>query len=107
MTQEKLAEILAELHQYIEEVYGERLVQIILYGSQARGDAKPDSDIDILIVLQDPVDFVAEVKRTNHFIATLCLENNVVIASAFVGKERFQQENSGFFRNVRREGIVI
>ena len=48
---EKLSEILAELRHYLEAFYSDRLVQIILYGSQARGDAQPDSDIDVLNVL--------------------------------------------------------
>ena len=52
---ENLPEILAELRHYFNDLYGDRLVQLILYGSQARGDAKPDSDIDILVVLNEPV----------------------------------------------------
>lgn len=104
---ENLSEILAELHHYLEALYGDRLVQIILYGSQARGDAQPDSDIDVLIVLQEPVDFVAEVENTSHFVTGLCLKHNVLISSAFVGTERFQHEKGGFFRNVRREGVPV
>lgn len=42
MMNEKLTAILAELRQYLEALYGERLVQIVLYGSQARGDARSD-----------------------------------------------------------------
>lgn len=43
--------------QYVEEVkkiYGEQLKSVILYGSYARGDFEPDSDIDIMILVDLP-----------------------------------------------------
>ncbi|KYC42398.1 nucleotidyltransferase [Scytonema hofmannii PCC 7110] len=104
---EKLSKILTELRSYLETLYHERLVQIILYGSQARGDARPDSDIDVLIVLREPVDFAAEIERASYFLTELCLKYNVLVTCAFVESERFQHENGGFFRNVRREGIAV
>lgn len=104
---EKLTAILAEFRHYLEALYGERLVQIVLYGSQARGDARPGSDIDVLIVLKQPVNSSAEIERTSEFTSNLCLEHNVVISRTFVSAEQFQYENGGFFRNVRREGIAI
>jgi uncharacterized protein len=44
-----------EFVRQVRERYNERVVKIALFGSRARGDAHEDSDIDILIVLQDPV----------------------------------------------------
>ncbi|HAC65162.1 MAG TPA: nucleotidyltransferase, partial [Cyanothece sp. UBA12306] len=45
---EKLQTILTQLKLQLETYYGDHLQRLILFGSQARGDAGPDSDIDIL-----------------------------------------------------------
>lgn len=47
--------IMKELRRRLEAIYGERLMRLSLYGSQARGDSVPGSDIDVLVVLQGPV----------------------------------------------------
>jgi Predicted nucleotidyltransferases len=44
--------ILAQLKRELKNHYGDRLKQLIMFGSQARGDAHPDSDIDVLVVLK-------------------------------------------------------
>lgn len=98
---------MAELRRYFEALYSERLVQLILYGSQARGDAKPDSDIDVLVVLNEPVDAWKEIDYTSEFISALCLKHDVVISRNFVSFARLEQENSPFFINIRREGVAI
>lgn len=102
-----LEKILVELQNSLEQIYRDRLVNIILYGSQARGDARPDSDIDVLVVLQDPVDFTTEIERSSYAISALCLKYEILISCAFIGKERFNRQQGGFLRNVRREGILL
>ena len=52
---EKLKAILAALRSHFEEIYGDRLVKMVLFGSQARGEADADSDIDVLVVLKGEV----------------------------------------------------
>ncbi|MBC6424581.1 MAG: nucleotidyltransferase domain-containing protein [Hormoscilla sp. SP12CHS1] len=49
---DRMKTILTKIDRGLVKIYGERLDKIILYGFQARGDARLDSDIDILIVLK-------------------------------------------------------
>ena len=104
---EILTAVLDQLRAGLEALYGPRLVHIILYGSQARDDALPDSDVDILVVLQGPVDPGAEISRTGHLTASLSLQYNVVISCAFIAEERFRSEHSPFLLNVHREGVPV
>jgi predicted nucleotidyltransferase len=56
MKHQQLDYIVKELRDRMTETYRDRLIALILFGSQARGDANPDSDIDILVVLKDDID---------------------------------------------------
>jgi predicted nucleotidyltransferase len=102
-----LPDILGELRRALEVLYGERLVTLVLYGSQARGDMTPDSDIDVLVVLEGDVNPGDEIARTGPPVAALCLEHNVVISCLFMSAERFYNEQSPLLLNVRREGVRI
>lgn len=103
----KIKVILNELRHIFEELYGERLVQMLLYGSRARGDATTFSDIDVLVVLKGPVSPCEEISRTIDQVADISLRYNVVVACVFVSDEQFVQERSPLLLNVRSEGIAI
>lgn len=107
MTKQQLQAILSKTRQGLEQIYGPRLEQIILYGSQARGDARHDSDIDILILLKEPFNYFEESQKISYLIADICLENTVVISCMFATIQKYQEYESGLFRNIRREGVVI
>jgi predicted nucleotidyltransferase len=105
MTQKKLARILKELREGLSKLLGEHLEAVYLYGSQARGDARPDSDIDVLVVLRGEFDFSEMHNRTIDLVAALSLENDAVITCVFVTKAQYEHEVSPFLLNVRREAI--
>ena len=103
----ELKTILNQLQFQLKKHYGQKLFQLVLFGSQARGDARPDSDIDILIVLNGTVNPGEEIKQTGKIIADLSLENNVVISRLFIDKEQFMNNSGPLLRNIRKEGITL
>lgn len=104
---EKLKAILAELRSRFEEIYGDRLVKMVLFGSQARGDANEGSDIDVLVVLKEQVNPGEEIKRTSHISAELSLQYDEVISCLFMDEHRFIYRNGPLLRNIRKEGILL
>ncbi|MFZ1398762.1 MAG: nucleotidyltransferase domain-containing protein [Candidatus Promineifilaceae bacterium] len=107
LSSHKLNTILAELRSQLEALYGNRLVHLVLYGSQARGDALPGSDVDVLVVLAGPVDPATEIERVSPITAVLSLEHDIVISCVYISEERYIQENSPLLLNIRREGIAV
>lgn len=104
---DRLRFILAELHRHFEALYGDRLAQMILFGSQARGDAEPGSDIDILVVLNGPVQPGTEIARTGQIITNLSLRFDEVISCVFMDADRFAHRAGPLIRNIRKEGVAI
>ncbi|MBI5093894.1 MAG: nucleotidyltransferase domain-containing protein [Candidatus Hydrogenedentes bacterium] len=81
--------------------------KLVLFGSYARGEAEPDSDIDVMVALRDPVDVHEEILRSEHIVAALSLEFDTVLSCAFVSTSRFDAEQSPLLINVRHEGVAI
>jgi predicted nucleotidyltransferase len=102
----QLQTILSELRERLERLYGPRLLKLVLYGSQARGDAEEGSDIDVLVVLEGPVRPGQEIARTEFEVADVSLAHNAVVACMFVSDEQFEREQSPLLINVRREGVA-
>ena len=98
---------LKELQDYLAKIYGERLRGVYLYGSYARGDFRPDSDIDVLIVLEGMTNPSQEIDRIGDGVADICLNHNVLIGTFPVPEEWLQERKSPLFENVRREGIRL
>ena len=107
MPESQVADILRTLRREFSRALGDQLESMILFGSQARGQARPESDIDVLVVVRDDSDYGDLMRRTSPIVSALSLEYDVVISRAFVARERFERERSPFLLNVRREGVII
>lgn len=107
MSRPQLGKILKALRREFSLVLGEQFEAMLLFGSQARGKAHPDSDIDVLVVVRGPFDYGDLIKRTSPIVSSLSLQHDVVISRVFVSTEQFEHEQSPFLLNVRREGVAV
>lgn len=97
--------ILEEIRPIVESLHGERLAKLILYGSQARGDARLGSDIDVLLVMDGEFDEADAFRQTKD--ATI---RQTVLASIqwhIVSESHFAAGNDALYRNIWREGIAV
>ncbi len=99
--------IIQELGRVLRAVYGDRERGIVLYGSRARGDASPDSDYDVLIVLDDFGSADRELQRIDEPVSDLCLRHEVVIACQVVKERDYQRAQTPLLMNARREGVQL
>jgi len=99
--------VLEVLHAELGRLLGSRLDRLVLYGSRARGDARADSDIDVLVVVRGDCNYADLIRRTSPIVSSLSLKNDVVISRAFVSRDSYEQAQTPFLMNVRREGIPL
>lgn len=96
--------VLENLHSRLATLYGERLRSLHLFGSYARGDATSESDVDVLVVLDEIPGYMAEVRRTGAIVSDLSLAHEVTITPVFVAEYQWEAGDTPFLRNVREEG---
>ena len=107
MSEENLAIILKKLNRALKRLLGERLEAVYLYGSHARGDARPDSDIDVLVVVKGDFNYFDMVQKVSRHTAKLSLEYETVISCVYVTQEDYEHRRTPLLLNVRREGVAV
>lgn len=103
----------AALHDFVGRIrfaLGPQLVEARLFGSVARGEAKPDSDIDVLVVVQPH----AERRRLEHQVIDIAfdvnLAHNVYISPRVVTPDILEHpvwRETHFVRTLKRESLLL
>lgn len=101
------SEIVQKCKEVLARQYGERLKGVILYGSMARGDNTTSSDIDLLVLLDQPLDYFMELRQLVNVLYPIQLESEQLISAKPVSFKDFELGTVSLYRNARREGVAV
>jgi len=100
-------QIAQKCKEVLAKQYGKRLKGVILYGSMARGESTVDSDIDLLVLLEPPLDYFAELWNLIDVLYPIQLESEQLISAKPVSVNDFEMGSVSLYRNARREGVAV
>jgi predicted nucleotidyltransferase len=88
-------------------LYGMRLKGVVLYGSCARGTEETESDIDLLVLLEGPVDTAQEIRRIWEVLYPLQLESARLLSVVPVDATLYDQGVYALYRQAKVEGVPL
>lgn len=109
-TQNELNLILRKITEVYQSVYGEEIVGIFLYGSYARGDYQPDSDIDVAAIVRGERRSLQDrLKKVWDVSADLELEYGTIVSPTVIPYEEYEKYKNDlpYYKNIAREGVKI
>lgn len=83
--------------------------QAILYGSEARGEARPDSDVDLLILLDKNEITLEEEEKITAPLYDMEFEKGIIISPIVMTRKRWEEakRQTLFYYNVLKDGVLL
>lgn len=108
-------ELFRQIKENLRAAFGERFRGLVLYGSEARGEAQADSDIDLMVLLQGPVQYGKDVRKIIDVLYPLQLElvgtpenpRDRLLHAIPVDIEVYEAQEYFLYQNAHEEGLRL
>ena len=98
--------VLMRFRAAMTEVYGARVERVVLFGSRARGDARPDSDYDVAVFIKDAGAFTDDSARLAAVSTDILFDMGAVISATPFPAGAYR-ERTGFMHELRKDGLDL
>jgi uncharacterized protein len=99
--------VLSGFRQAMQELYGPRIERVVLYGSRARGDARPGSDYDIAVFLKDLASRWKEVRLIAHVELAIFDETGAWVHAMPYPAGSWRDTSSPLMHEIRKDGVDL
>ncbi|MBI4639470.1 MAG: nucleotidyltransferase domain-containing protein [Candidatus Tectomicrobia bacterium] len=100
-----MSSIVEKCKRVLENHYGTQFKGLIVYGSTARNEAIPSSDIDLLVLLDKPFDYFRELWTITDLLYPIQIESEALISAKPAVMDEFERGDLQLYRNAKREGV--
>jgi predicted nucleotidyltransferase len=102
-----IAEIIQKCKKTLADYYGAQFKGLILYGSVARDQASPASDIDLIVLLGRPFNYFDELREIIELLYPIQLESDRLISAKPASLDEFERGSIQLYRSAKREGVAV
>ena len=99
--------MLQQCRALLQALYGARLHGVVLYGSCARGAEETESDIDLIVLLEGPVDGAQEIRRIWTVLYPVQLESARLLSVMPVDVALYNRGEYALYRQAKAEGVPL
>lgn len=109
-TQQEVFSLIKKYIEKIKPILDDKLKKVIVFGSYARGDYDIESDVDILILVDEDENKISKYNKEMTVVeVNMNLEYNTVLVPILISEQKFLQYKNiiPFYQNVVNEGVVV
>lgn len=104
---DEVRDLIEEIKNFLVDRYDNRIKQVLVYGSFARGEATDGSDIDMAIIIDDSLNPEDVESELSDILFEILLDRKELVSVVAIPNSLFENYRSPFILTTKAEGVVI